>query len=115
MTAESNMKRIFIIALALLTLVLNANAKIHTIGDSSMADYDQSEPDQKGMYGWRQVFCDYFKYVDTIKQMFIDDDDTENGTYKQYANRVNADMYLYPIPQSQIEVRKGLYTQNKGY
>lgn len=80
-----------------------------------MADYDQSEPDQKGMYGWGQVFGDYFKYVDTIKQMFIDDDDTENGTYKQYANRVNADMYLYPIPQSQIEVRKGLYTQNKGY
>ena len=55
------------------------------------------------------------EYVDTIKQMFINDDDTENGTYRQYANRVNADMYLYPIPQSQIEVRKGLYTQNKGY
>ncbi len=55
------------------------------------------------------------EYVDTIKQMFIDDDDTENGTYKKYATRVNEDMYLYPIPQSQIEVRKGLYTQNKGY
>ncbi len=55
------------------------------------------------------------EYVDTIKQMFIDDDDTEDGTYKKYATRVNEDMYLYPIPQSQIEVRKGLYTQNKGY
>ena len=55
------------------------------------------------------------EYVDTIKQMFFNDDDTENGTYRQYANRVNADMYLYPIPQSQIEVRKGLYIQNKGY
>lgn len=55
------------------------------------------------------------EYISTIKQMFIDDDDTANGTYRQYANRVNANMYLYPIPQSQIEVRKGLYTQNKGY
>ena len=49
MIYESNMKRILIIALALLTLVLNASAKIHTIGDSTMADYDQAEPDQKGM------------------------------------------------------------------
>ena len=56
MTYESNMKRILIIALALLTLVLNASAKIHTIGDSTMADYNQNEPDQKGMYGWGQVF-----------------------------------------------------------
>lgn len=55
------------------------------------------------------------EYVNTIKQMFNDNDDTVNGTYKQYASRVTADMYLYPIPQSQIEVRKGLYTQNKGY
>lgn len=30
-------------------------------------------------------------------------------------NRVTKDMYLYPIPQSQIEVREGLYTQNPGY
>lgn len=55
------------------------------------------------------------EYVATIKQMFTDDDETVNGTYRQYANRVNENMYLYPIPQSQIEVRKGLYTQNKGY
>ncbi len=55
------------------------------------------------------------EYVATIKQMFNDDDDSGNGTYRQYASRVNADMYLYPIPQSQIEVRDGLYTQNKGY
>ena len=52
------MKRILIIALALLSLVLNVSAKIHTIGDSTMADYDQAEPDQKGMYGWGQVFGD---------------------------------------------------------
>ena len=55
------------------------------------------------------------EYVATIKQMFNNDDDTQNGTYRQYASRVNADMYLFPIPQSQIEVRDGLYTQNKGY
>ena len=55
------------------------------------------------------------EYVETLKQMFIYDDDTANGTYKQYASRVNADMYLFPIPQSQIDVRDGLYTQNKGY
>lgn len=55
------------------------------------------------------------EFVATIKQMFADDDETVNGTYRQYATRVNENMYLYPIPQSQIEVRKGLYTQNKGY
>ena len=55
------------------------------------------------------------EYVDVIKQMFIDDDTTADGTYKNFANRVTADMYLYPIPLSQIEVRKGLYQQNKGY
>lgn len=55
------------------------------------------------------------EYVETLQQMFKDDDDTENKTYTKYAERVTKDMYLYPIPQSQIEVRKGLYTQNKGY
>ena len=55
------------------------------------------------------------KYVETMKAMFINDDTTEDGTYANFANRVNADMYLYPIPQSQMEVRKGLYQQNKGY
>lgn len=30
-------------------------------------------------------------------------------------SRVTADMYLYPIPQSQIEVRAELYNQNPGY
>ena len=55
------------------------------------------------------------RYIPIISYSTTYTTDTENGTYKQYANRVNADMYLYPIPQSQIEVRKGLYTQNKGY
>ena len=55
------------------------------------------------------------KYVKTLKAMFINDDTTTSGTYAAFANRVTKDMYLYPIPQSQIEVREGLYTQNPGY
>ncbi|MBQ7427096.1 MAG: RagB/SusD family nutrient uptake outer membrane protein [Bacteroidaceae bacterium] len=55
------------------------------------------------------------KYVETLKNMFINDDNTVNGTYAAFASRVTADMYLYPIPQSQIEVREGLYQQNPGY
>lgn len=55
------------------------------------------------------------KYVETLRQMFIDDDTTVSGTYAAFATRVTKDMYLYPIPQSQIEVRVGLYTQNPGY
>lgn len=55
------------------------------------------------------------KYVETMKAMFINDDTTVSGTYAAFANRVTADMYLYPIPQSQMEVRAGLYQQNPGY
>lgn len=54
-------------------------------------------------------------YVQTIQDMFENDDTTVDGTYRNFKQRVTADMYLYPIPQSQIEVRKGLYKQNKGY
>ena len=54
-------------------------------------------------------------YVETLQQMFDDDDTTVNGTYRAFISRVTTDMYLYPIPQSQIEVRKGLYQQNAGY
>lgn len=55
------------------------------------------------------------KYVETLKAMFINDDTTADRSYAAFANRVTKDMYLYPIPQSQIEVRQGLYTQNNGY
>ncbi|MBP3843607.1 MAG: RagB/SusD family nutrient uptake outer membrane protein [Prevotella sp.] len=54
-------------------------------------------------------------YVETLQAMFENDDTTVDGTYKAFKQRVTADMYLYPIPQSQIEVRQGLYNQNKGY
>lgn len=96
MTIESNMKRIFIIALALLTLVLNVNAKIHTIGDSTMADYDQSEPDQKGMYGWGQVFGDYF---------------TNGMTVKNWGDRGESarSFYLKFWAKTKAEIKKGDY------
>jgi hypothetical protein len=54
-------------------------------------------------------------FVETIKNMFYNDDPTVDGTYAAFANRVNENMYLYPIPLSQIEVRQGLYKQNDGY
>ena len=54
-------------------------------------------------------------YVETIKAMFENDDTTVDGTYRAFMSRVTADMYLYPIPQSQMEVRSGLYQQNAGY
>lgn len=54
-------------------------------------------------------------YVETLRTMFDVDDTTVDGTYRQLMSRVTADMYLYPIPQSQIEVRAGLYKQNAGY
>lgn len=55
------------------------------------------------------------EYVATLKAMFINNDTSTDGTYANYANRVNSTSYLYPIPQSQIQVREGLYTQNEGY
>lgn len=55
------------------------------------------------------------KYVETLRRMFINDDTTVGGTYAEFAKRVTAESYLYPIPQSQMEVREGLYTQNPGY
>ena len=34
---------------------------------------------------------------------------------KQMLSPINADHLIYPIPQEQMDVKKGLYTQNKGY
>ena len=90
------MKRIFIMALSLLTLVLNANAKIHTIGDSTMADYDQSEPDQKGMYGWGQVFGDYFTNGMTVKN-WGDRGESARSFYRKF------------WPKVKTEIKKGDY------
>ena len=91
MIYESNMKRILIIALALLTLVLNASAKIHTIGDSTMADYDQAEPDQKGMYGWGQVFGDYFSNGMTVKN-WGDRGESARSFYRKFWSKTKAEI-----------------------
>ena len=91
MIYESNMKRILIIALALLPLVLNASAKIHTIGDSTMADYNQNEPDQKGMYGWGQVFGDYFSNGMTVKN-WGDRGESARSFYRKFWSKTKAEI-----------------------
>ena len=90
------MKRILIITLALLCLVLNVSAKIHTIGDSTMADYDQTEPDQKGMYGWGQVFGDYFCNGMTVKN-WGDRGESARSFYRKF------------WPKVRTEIKKGDY------
>lgn len=85
------MKRILIITLALLSLVLNVSAKIHTIGDSTMADYDQTEPDQKGMYGWGQVFGDYFCNGMTVKN-WGDRGESARSFYRKFWSKTKAEI-----------------------
>ena len=85
------MKRILIITLALLRLVLNVSAKIHTIGDSTMADYDQAEPDQKGMYGWGQVFGDYFCNGMTVKN-WGDRGESARSFYRKFWSKTKAEI-----------------------
>lgn len=85
------MKRILIITLALLSLVLNVSAKIHTIGDSTMADYDQREPDQKGMYGWGQVFGDYFCNGMTVKN-WGDRGESARSFYRKFWSKTKAEI-----------------------
>jgi hypothetical protein len=48
--------------------------------------------------------------VITIMKDFIDTEDV-----KGQMNEPNEDMILYPVPQNQIDVKKGLYEQNDGY
>ena len=85
------MTRILIITLALLSLVLNVSAKIHTIGDSTMADYDQAEPDQKGMYGWGQVFGDYFSNGMTVKN-WGDRGESARSFYRKFWSKTKAEI-----------------------
>lgn len=58
-------------------------------------------------------------FVDDIKTMMINyrdkRDASHSSNYTIYANRVTQNSALYPIPQSQMRVREGLYTQNPGY
>ena len=41
--------------------------------------------------------------------------ETEQANFINYAKRVTVNSYLYPIPQTQMQVRAGLYEQNPGY
>lgn len=79
-----------------MSLVLNVSAKIHTIGDSTMADYDQAEPDQKGMYGWGQVFGDYFSNGMTVKN-WGDRGESARSFYRKF------------WPKVRTEIKKGDY------
>jgi hypothetical protein len=49
------------------------------------------------------------KVIDVINA-WVDTEDSENKM-----NKMNADDILYPIHQDQLEVKDGLYKQNKGY
>ena len=74
-----------------MSLVLNVSAKIHTIGDSTMADYDQTEPDQKGMYGWGQVFGDYFCNGMTVKN-WGDRGESARSFYRKFWSKTKAEI-----------------------
>ena len=58
-------------------------------------------------------------FVNDIRTMFINyrdkRDTSHSSNYTIYANRVTQNSALYPIPQSQIRIREGLYEQNPGY
>ncbi len=90
------MRRVICILYIIFLSLATTNAKIHTIGDSTMADYDQNEPDQKGMYGWGQVFGDYFINGMTVKN-WGDRGESARSFYKKFW--VNA----------QNEIKKGDY------
>ena len=77
------MRRVICILSIILLVLASASAKIHTIGDSTMADYDQNEPDQKGMYGWGQVFGDYFSNGMTVKN-WGDRGESARSFYKKF-------------------------------
>lgn len=77
------MKRVICILSIIFLALVTASAKIHTIGDSTMADYDQNEPDQKGMFGWGQVFGDYFANGMTVKN-WGDRGESARSFYKKF-------------------------------
>lgn len=58
-------------------------------------------------------------FVDDIRTMMYNyrdkRDASHSSNYTIYANRVTQNSALYPIPQSQLRIREGLYTQNPGY
>lgn len=75
----------------MLTACLAISAKIHTIGDSTMANYDQSQSDQKGMYGWGQVFGDYFTNGMTVRN-WGDRGESARSFYKKFWTQAKAEI-----------------------
>ena len=99
---------------------IRARAGLDVFSDLDEAEFQKAVDDERRYelaeegHRWHDLVR-HNTYVETIRTMFDNDDMTVDGTYKAFMNRVTADMYLYPIPQSQIEVRAGLYVQNSGY
>ena len=64
---HSDMKKLLFVALALSCILLPTEAKkkvrVHTIGDSTMADYNESTTDQRG---WGQMFQQFFDETITV-------------------------------------------------
>ena len=56
-----------------------------------MADYDQAEPDQKGMYGWGQVFGDYFNNGMTVKN-WGDRGESARSFYRKFWSKTKAEI-----------------------
>ena len=60
------------------------------------------------------------RYVEVLQAMFKRNGSDANGVITQpetyeMANLVTKYSYVYPIPDSQMKVKEGLYEQNKGY
>lgn len=59
-------------------------------------------------------------YMEAVKEKFMRQATDENGTiirphYVNYAENVKEGTYLYPIPDTQMKAKEGLYRQNEAY
>lgn len=56
------------------------------------------------------------EWQEKLKNMFLDDSDgVDNEALGGYSLNVLPYTYIYPIPQTQLNLREGLYEQNPGY
>ena len=60
------------------------------------------------------------KYIEAVTNRFKEHAYDSNGTLVRpilldYISRVTKGTYLYPIPDPQMKIREGLYTQNEAY
>lgn len=59
-------------------------------------------------------------YIEKVKAKFLRKATDENGTiirptYMNYVSNVKVGTYLYPIPDTQMKAKEGLYQQNEAY